>query len=108
MSALFSDVSHGLARTLEIAERCAFSLAELRYRYPAERLPEGESTMDHLRRLTLEGARGRYADAVPADVTRQIEHELAVIEKLDYCGYFLTLFEIVQFCRPKKILCQGR
>jgi error-prone DNA polymerase len=108
MRELFDDDRALLARTIAIAERCAFSLAELRYRYPSERIPAGSTEIDWLRDLTLAGARERYGERTPPDVARQIEHELALIHELDYGGYFLTMHEIVQFCRRENILCQGR
>ena len=105
---LFADRPELVAATLEIAGRCTFSLAELRYRYPSERLPAGHTSAQWLRRLTFAGARRRYRGAVPPAVDRQLRTELAVIEELDYCGYFLTMHEIVRFCRTQRILCQGR
>jgi len=105
---LYADDPSAVSRTEEIAARCEFSLDELRYRYPAERLPDGTTSAQWLHRLTMEGARGRYGGDVPSDVVRQLEKELALIEELDYCGYFLTMYEIVQFCRANEILCQGR
>jgi len=107
-AALFDDDPGAVARTLEVAERCAFELGQLRYRYPLERLPAGSSAAGWLRRLTLEGAGERYGQPLPAEVLRQVEHELALIEELDYGGYFLTMWEIVRFCRQRGILCQGR
>ena len=105
---LFSDDPDCLRRSLEIAEQCTFSLDDLRYRYPEERLPSGHSEQGWLRELTFRGARSRYQGKVPADVRTQIERELKVIRKLDYGGYFLTMYEIVQYCRQQNILCQGR
>lgn len=105
---LFADDPGAVARTLEVAERCSFSLKELRYRYPSERLPDGTTSAAFLRRLTLEGARGRYGESVPDAVSAQLERELTLIEELDYGGYFLTMWEIVRFCREQGILCQGR
>jgi len=105
---LFEDDPEAVARTHEIAARCTFSLAELRYRYPTERLPDGTSTTDWLRQLTFDGARARYGAEIPPDVTRQLDTELALIEELDYGGYFLTMWEIVRTCRERGILCQGR
>ena len=106
--ALFVDDPAAVGRTREIADRCRFSLAELRYRYPSERLPDGTSSSEWLRQLTFEGAGERYGGAVPPAVTRQIDKELQLIDELDYCGYFLTMREIVRFCREQGILCQGR
>ncbi|MDR7418858.1 MAG: error-prone DNA polymerase [Armatimonadota bacterium] len=107
-SALFDDDARARALTLEIASRCRFSPAELRYRYPSEHLPDGKTSSQWLRDLTLAGARERYGGSIPADVAAQVERELALIDELDYCGYFLTMYEIVQFCRSRGILCQGR
>jgi len=108
MEELFADDPASLARTLEIAERCSFSLAEIRYVYPAEERPDGVSEKDWLRDLTYEGARSRYGGEPPSNVREQIEKELSLIHELDYGGYFLTMREIVQFCRRENILCQGR
>ena len=105
---LFSDDPVVFARTQEVAEQCTFSLSEIRYGYPSERLPDGTSSAQWLRHLTLEGARQRYGRKVPSEVLSQIEKELAIIEALDYPGYFLTMWEIVEFCRERGILCQGR
>ena len=106
--ALFSDDPASVARTHEIAGRCRFSLNALCYRYPSEYLPDGTTSSEWLRRLTFDGVRDRYDDDIPADVTRQLDKELALIDELDYCGYFLTMWEIVRFCRQERILCQGR
>lgn len=105
---LFADDPACLRRTLDIAEQCAFSLDDLRYRYPEEHLPSGQSEKGWLRELTFRGARTRYQGKVPADVRTQLERELQIIHKLDYGGYFLTMHEIVQYCRQQSILCQGR
>jgi error-prone DNA polymerase len=107
-SKLFADDFDAMMRTHEIAERCNFSLSELRYRYPSERLPDGRTSSEHLHDLTLAGAAKRYPDGIPADVVRQIDKELKLIDELDYCGYFLTMHEIVEYCRTNEILCQGR
>ncbi|HEY9722763.1 MAG TPA: error-prone DNA polymerase [Oscillatoriaceae cyanobacterium] len=104
----FADDPEAVARTLEVAARCDFAMSDLRYRYPSERLPDGTTTHEHLRRLTFEGAHKRYPDGVPDDVIQQLEHELALIEKLDFGGYFLTMHEIVKYCEASDILCQGR
>lgn len=105
---LFRDDPEAVARTLEIAERCHFSLDQIRYRYPAEELPDGRTSQQWLRELTYEGARRRYPEGIPAEVWELLEKELALIEELDYVGYFLTMYEIVAFCRREQILCQGR
>jgi len=105
---LFSDDPSAAARTQEIAGRCSFSLSEIRYRYPSEQLPDGTTSAERLRRLTFEGARRRYGESVPTEVEKQFEKELHLIEALDYPGYFLTMWEIIDFCRSREILCQGR
>ena len=108
IEARFCNFSDDVQRSIQIADQCNFSLDELRYRYPSERVPSGYSTGGWLRACTLDGARVRYDGALPAEVARQLEKELALIEELDYCGYFLTMYEIVNFCRRNAILCQGR
>jgi error-prone DNA polymerase len=104
----FADAPELLRRSLDVAERCAFTLDQLDYRYPEEPRPEGVSTQSWLRTLTYEGAAQRYPEGVPADVRVQLERELCVIEDLQYGGYFLTMHEIVAYCRSQRILCQGR
>ena len=105
---LFADDLAAVERTLEIASRCTFSLADIRYRYPAEALPDGMCSSLYLRELVEEGARWRYGAVVPEAVIEQLDRELALIDELDYPGYFLTMFEIVRFCAQQHILCQGR
>ncbi len=105
---LFEDDPGAVARTCEVAERCSFRLDEIRYRYPSERLPDGRDSAQWLRELTYEGARGRYDGSVPPGVEVQLDKELALIDELDYPGYFLTMHEIVCYCREHGILCQGR
>jgi error-prone DNA polymerase len=105
---LFGDDLAAVDRTLEVAERCDFSLNEIRYRYPAEKLPNGMTSTEWLRRQTLKGAHWRYGKRIPSEIAAQVEKELEIIESLDYPGYFLTMWEIVEFCRANHILCQGR
>lgn len=107
-SGLFGDDSLSVYRTNEVAERCRFSLSEIRYRYPVERMPGEVSICEWLRELVTEGARGRYGGEVPGDVLEQVEKELDLIHELEYEGYFLTMYEIVRFCGEQGILCQGR
>ena len=108
----FSDDASAVARTLEVAERCRFSLDEIHYRYPSERLPDGTTSSSWLHQLTLEGAARRFnvasTDDIPPPMRTQLDKELALIDELEYCGYFLTMWEIVGFCREQGILCQGR
>jgi len=105
---LFSDAPSWVDRTVEVARRCDFSLDQLSYRYPSERLPNGMTSFQWLHRITFEGAKTRYNGNIPHDVQRQLVRELCLIDELDYPGYFLSMWEIVQFCREHNILCQGR
>ena len=97
-----------LAETLRVAARCDFSLDELKYQYPDEVVPAGETPASYLRRITYEGAGRRWPDGVSAKVQAQIEHELELISDLRYEHYFLTVYDIVAFARSRHILCQGR
>jgi error-prone DNA polymerase len=97
-----------LAATLGIAAGCSFSLAELRYEYPEEIVPDGHTPTTWLRVLTEQGAVRRYPGGVPASVRASIEHELALIAQLRFDAYFLTVADIVQWARAEGILCQGR
>jgi len=97
-----------LAETLRVASRCHFSLDELRYQYPAEVVPEGQTPASYLRKLTYEGAGRRWPRGIPAKVQSQIEHELELIGDLQYEHYFLTVADIVRFAQSEQILCQGR
>jgi error-prone DNA polymerase len=102
-----------LAETLAIARRCRFSLDTLRYEYPEEIVPAGETTTSYLRRLTEEGfARRLPIASTPEDkrakVRKLIEHELAIIAEARYEPFFLTVYDIVKFARSRSILCQGR
>ena len=108
MRSRYPDGEELLRRTREIAEACTFSLDELSYRYPSEELPSGYTTGRRLGELTFLGAKKRYGERVPEAVVAQLERELAIIEDLDYCGYFLTMWELVEYCRGEGILCQGR
>ena len=97
-----------LQETLTIAQRCTFSLDELRYEYPEEIVPVGATLASHLRELTYEGATRRFTEGIPLKVQHQLEHELALIHDLAYEPYFLTVYDIVRFARSQNILCQGR
>ncbi len=105
---LFEDDPAAVVRTEDVAARCTFSLEQLRYRYPAEKLPDGATSSEWLRTLTFRGARERYGGELSQPVVDQLNKELALVEDLDYGGYFLTMWEIVRFCREQGILCQGR
>src|ERR1700730_14801298 len=138
MARLFRGREDAVERSLEIVERCRFSLDELRYEYPEEPVPEGLTAQQRLAELTWEGAAERFRSSVtpaeaggkghrsdpgflgsrfrgnddrsgvPDKVRGLIEHELQLIERLDYARYFLTVHDIVQFARARGILCQGR
>jgi error-prone DNA polymerase len=108
LAELFAACPEALARTVEIAARCTFSLDELRYEYPEELCPPGLTPAEHLARLTWDGAAARYPAGVPAKIRGLIEHELALIGDLRYEAYFLTVWDLVRFARGRGILCQGR
>src|SRR5499427_716729 len=115
MARLFEKFPAAIARSVAIAEACAFDLGELRYEYPDEPIPTGKTPQQHLVDLTWAGARARYPadkypDGIPANVRQRLDDELAVIAKLDYARYFLTVHDVVAFARSreKEILCQGR
>jgi error-prone DNA polymerase len=115
MTRLFAKFPDAIARTASIAESCRFSLAELKYEYPDEPVPPGKTAQQHLEDLTWAGAQERYPKdkyphGIPDDVRKQLIGELAVIAKLDYARYFLTVHDVVSFARrqEKEILCQGR
>ena len=97
-----------LLETLKVAQRCQFSLDELKYQYPQEVVPAGETPESYLRRVTYQGAGRRWPGGMTARVQHQIEHELALICELHYEPYFLTVYDIVSFARSRHILCQGR
>jgi error-prone DNA polymerase len=97
-----------LRRSVEIAQRCTFSLDELKYEYPEELVPAGYTASRYLAQLTWEGAQNRYPCGVPEKIQRLIKHELALIEQLNYEPYFLTVWDLVRFARSRNILCQGR
>ena len=108
MAERFADCPEAVQRTVKIADRCDFSLDELRYEYPAELCPAGISPSEHLARLTWRGATDRYPQGVPEKVRTLIEHELQLIGELNYEAYFLTVWDLVRFARSRNILCQGR
>src|SRR5437879_4439977 len=97
-----------LAATVELAGACGFCLDELRYEYPRELVPPGETPAGYLRRLTYEGAHWRWPGGLPPSERTAIEYELALIAELGYEPYFLTVQDIVTYARRQGILCQGR
>ncbi len=104
----FADRPAWIRASREIAERCEFTLGDLGYRFPRFPVPGGESQDAWLRRLTFEGARARYGDPLPPRARAQLEHELAVVAKLDLAGYFLIVHDVARFAREEQILAQGR
>jgi error-prone DNA polymerase len=108
MARLFAGYEAALARTLEIAKACRFSLDELVYEYPDEPVPAGQNAQAHLVTLADEGAIWRFPDGVPVAVAAALRRELAIIAQLNYAPYFLTVHDIVKFARSQGILCQGR
>jgi len=104
----FAAAPDAVARTGEILDRCRFSLDELRYEYPEELVPAGETASQYLARLAWRGAERRYPAGIPPKVRQLVEHELALIADLRYEAYFLTVWDLVRFARTRGILCQGR
>ncbi|MDW8131059.1 MAG: error-prone DNA polymerase, partial [Bryobacterales bacterium] len=107
MARLFADRPEALAATCELSARLEFTMQDLGYEFPRYPTPAGETQASLLRRLVDEGARQRYRP-YHERARRQIEHELAVIEKLGLEGYFLIVWDLVRFCREQGILVQGR
>jgi error-prone DNA polymerase len=98
-----------LAETLVVAGRCRFSLDQLRYQYPKELTPAGETPDGYLRRMTFrEAEQRRWPQGMPERFRARAEHELALSEELGYARYFLTVLDVVRFARGRGILCQGR
>jgi error-prone DNA polymerase len=108
MARLFRDHEGALARTIEIADACRFSLDELKYEYPDEPVPHGKTPQSHLEDLAWEGAAWRFPGGIPDKVRDTIEKELVLIAALNYAPYFLTVHDIVHYARSLGILCQGR
>ena len=114
MARLFARFPDAIARTTEIAKACSFSLSELHYEYPDEPVPPGKTAQRHLEDLTWAGAqnrypRNKYPDGIPGEVEKRLHEELALIAKLNYARYFLTVRDVVAYAREElKILCQGR
>ncbi len=105
---LFRGHEDAVARSLEVAGLCGFSLDELAYEYPDEPVPPGSTPQRHLETLTWEGAGRRYPGGIPAKVSAALRHELGLIGELGYAPYFLTVHDIVRFAESQDILCQGR
>ncbi|HEV7156796.1 MAG TPA: error-prone DNA polymerase [Caulobacteraceae bacterium] len=108
MARLFSAWPEAVERTIDLAGRVRFDLGELKYEYPDEPVPPGKTAIAHLRDLAWKGAAWRYPAGIPDKVADLLDHELALIEALDYPNYFLTVHDIVAWARGQGILCQGR
>ena len=111
MQQLFADLPEAITNTLELSSRLEFTLNDLGYQFPLYPVPEGETMNSFLRDRAWEGFRERYGRAtndLQTSARRQIERELALIEKLNLAGYFLIVWDLVRFCREQNILLQGR
>ncbi|VWC22972.1 DNA polymerase [Burkholderia arboris] len=97
-----------IAETCAILDACDFELSSLRYEYPDEIVPKGHTPTSYLKQETRDGALQRYAGKIPGHVQERIDYELALIEKLRYEPFFLTVYDIVKYARSQNILCQGR
>jgi error-prone DNA polymerase len=111
MQELFSDLPEAIANTIELSARLEFTLSDLGYEFPKYPVPQGETMMSFLRQRTMEGFQERYSRR-PLELRerarRQIERELALIDKLALSGYFLIVWDLVRYCREENILVQGR
>ena len=105
--ALFHDLPGAVAATADLAERLQYTMADLGYRFPEYPVPPGETASSFLRKLSDLGARDRYRPYHDRART-QVERELDLIERLNLAGYFLIVWDIVNFCRQHDILVQGR
>ena len=105
---LYAAEPAAIERTAEIAARCRFGLEELRYDYPVELAPDGQTPIEFLKRETWTGAKKRYPGGVPQKVIDMLRHEMTLIEELKYEAYFLTVWDLVRYARQRGILCQGR
>ena len=97
-----------LAESVRIACRCTFDLDDLKYEYPHELVPKGQTPSSWLRELTERGVRKRWPDGLSPTTREQVEKELALIAEMKFDSYFLTVHDIVEFARSQHILCQGR
>ena len=97
-----------MAAAAQLASQCRFSMADLSYEYPNEVSPGSRNAMQELEYQTWNGARDRYPDGIPDKVEAYLVRELALIAKLGFAPYFLTVFDMVRFARGRGILCQGR
>jgi error-prone DNA polymerase len=109
MARLFAEYPEALKNSMKIAEACSFSLDELRYNYPTEPVPDGLTAQEHLEVTAREKIKERFeGDIIPPEIASTLERELSIVAGKNYAPYFLTVFEIVEYARSRKILCQGR
>ncbi len=104
----FSNAEKTLSLMHELNERAQFCLSELKYQYPREFLPKGETSQSFLEKQTWKGARRHYGAHIPTQVAHSLARELDLVEELEFADYFLTVWDIVQWARSQNILCQGR
>ena len=112
MGALFRDVPEAIGATGELSDRLTFQMKDMGYEFPRYPVSDGETMDSFLRKRTFEGVATRYGQKASAKLRaradKQVETELALIAKLHLAGYFLIVWDIVEFCRKQRILVQGR
>ncbi len=112
MTALFRDVPGAIENTVDLSSRLKFELSDLGYEFPRYPVPDGDTMDSFLRKRVTEGVQRRYGPKNDRDLLerakRQVEHELALIGKLGFAGYFLIVWDIVEYCKSNDILIQGR
>ena len=107
MQALFSDHPEAITNTVRLAEKLEFSLENLGSEFPSFPVPEGDNMESYLRKTTWSGARERYPK-IPNKVRNQLERELNLISKLGFSGYFLIVWDLINFCHKNDVMVQGR
>src|SRR5579859_3188496 len=111
MQQLFADLPEAISNTLKLSSRLEFTLNDLGYEFPRYPVPEEETMDSFLRQQAWIGFGNRYGRSshdMQEKARRQIEKELALIEKLKLAGYFLIVWDLVRYCREQNILVQGR
>src|SRR6202048_4202436 len=108
MIRLFRDYPDSITETIRFADRITFSLGQLKYQYPDEPVPPGKTAQQHLEDLTWQGVAKYYPKSIDEKLEKTLRKEIALIAKLDYAHYFLTVHDIVHYARSQNILCQGR
>src|SRR5690606_16292710 len=108
MERLFRPYPEAIAKTMEIAAACNFSLDDLKYVYPDELSSDGRTAQEELVYLTWKGAKDRFGDQIPDTIRDTIQMELDFIGRKNYASYFLTVYDYVRFAKERGILCQGR